>query len=201
MTAYDYLFLTLARGRPAHARLNEALPAAIGDRELVGQFAPQLGWASNEAAVLLRGPDDEAARNAAADAVASLPDVLALRRERLTPTLRPGDQDRPAPGGIFVHNWFHVDAEATEEFVRLSGEAWIDFEGRFATTIFGLFTAARSAEDEAQGVQRLLLITRYADHGVWQDSRDPSSAAMEIFARRHELTRHTRACSTLLRTP
>lgn len=62
MTAYDYLFLTLARGRPAHARLTEALPGAVGGREVVGQFAPQLGWASNEAAVLLRGPDEEEAR-------------------------------------------------------------------------------------------------------------------------------------------
>lgn len=199
MAAYDYLFLTLARGRPAHTRLAEALPGALGARELVGQFSPQLGWASNEAAVLLRGSDEEPARAAALDAVAALPDVLALRREQLTPTLRPAEQDRPPPGGIFVHNWFHVDAEATEEFVRLSGEAWVDFEGRFETTIFGLFTAARSADDQAQGVQRLLLITRYADHGVWEASRDPSSAAMKIFARRHELTRHTRACSTLLR--
>lgn len=199
MTTYDYLFLTLVRGRPAHARLTEALPAAIGSRELVGQFAPQLGWASNEAAVLLRGDADEAARAAAAKAVEGLADVAALRRERLTPTLRPADAAKPVPGGIFVHNWFHVDAESTEEFVQLSGEAWVDFEGRFDTTIFGLFTAERSDDDRAQGVQRLLLITRYAGHGVWEESRDPSSAAMKIFARRHELTRHTRACSTLLR--
>jgi len=42
------------------------------------------------------------------------------------------------------------------------------------------------------------LITRYADHGVWEASRDPTSEAMQIFARRQQLTRRSWAASTLL---
>jgi hypothetical protein len=46
-----------------------------------------------------------------------------------------------------------------------------------------------------------LLVTRYASHGVWEDSRDPSTTAMQTFARRAMLTLSTRAASTLLVTP
>jgi hypothetical protein len=39
-------------------------------------------------------------------------------------------------------------------------------------------------------------MTRYRDLGEWQASRDPSSAAMQVFARRRALTRVSlaRAC-------
>ncbi|PZQ60307.1 MAG: hypothetical protein DI570_14410, partial [Phenylobacterium zucineum] len=114
------------------------------------------------------------------------------------PTARPSPTDHPKPGGIHVHRWFVIDTAALDEFVRLSTEGWKDFEARFDTNILGLFTAAQTEAERAAGRTRLLLITRYADHGVWETSRDPSTAAMAAFMRRQKLTRDTWAASTLL---
>ena len=60
-----------------------------------------------------------------------------------------------------------------------------------------LARARIALQDDADGVTRLLLITRYGDHGVWEKSRDPSTAAMAAFARRQLLTRDSWAASTL----
>jgi hypothetical protein len=188
---YDYVVLTLKRVATPHQALAahlRGLPDLI-----VGQFAPQLGWANNEAAALVRRVD-----SAPAFALAA-PDLIASAKvEHLTPTLRPADDAAPKPGGIYVHRWFEVEARAADEFVELSGQGWRRFEAQFDTNIFGLFRAALSAADAEAGVQRLLLLTRYADHGVWEASRDPTSEAMQIFARRAQLTRRSWAASTLL---
>jgi hypothetical protein len=127
------------------------------------------------------------------------PDLIASAKvERLDPTLRPSDDAIPKPGGIYVHRWFEVEAGAADEFVELSGQGWQRFEAQFDTNIFGLFRAAPSPADSETGVVRLLLLTRYADHGVWEASRDPTTEAMQIFARRAQLTRRSWAASTLL---
>ena len=84
------------------------------------------------------------------------------------------------------------------EFLTLSTEGWRDFETRFDAHIFGLFTAERSSLDRQKGVTRLLLLTRYKDHGVWEASRDPSTAAMQAFQRRSAITKDTWNASTLL---
>jgi hypothetical protein len=97
-----------------------------------------------------------------------------------------------------VHRWFDVATASVAEFVDLSGQGWRDFESRFATKIFGLFRAPRTAQDEQRGLTRLLLLTRYASHGVWEESRDPSTEAMGIFQRRQQLTKGSRAASSLL---
>jgi hypothetical protein len=197
--AYDYLFVTLQRSAAPQAALAAHLRAgaaelAAANGEVVGQFSPQLGWAGNEAAVLVRWqgirPDGDAGLTGGP--------VKSSRWERLAPTIRPADDAQPAPGGIYVHRWFEVEAAAADEFVDLSGQGWERFEATFDTQIFGLFRAARSEADLAEGVQRLLLITRYGDHGVWEDSRDPTTEAMQIFARRQQLTRRSWAASTRL---
>jgi len=185
---YDYLFLALKRAPTPHQALADQLRGVSG--ELVGQFAPQLGWSNNEAAVLMRGGD--------AAAIARLDGVASARTDRVTPTLRPAEDDRPSPGGIHVHRWFEVEADAADEFIALSGEGWKRFESLFDARIFGLFKAERSAEDHQAGVVRLLLLTRYGDHGVWEASRDPTTEAMRIFARRQQLTRRSWAASTRL---
>jgi hypothetical protein len=187
---YSYAFLTLARVPMPHQALAAHLRAACP--LVVGQFAPQLGWANNQAAVLLR--DGEGAIEAPGL-------ILAVSVERLTPTLRPADEAVPRRGGVYVHRWFEVDAGAAAEFIELSGQGWQRFEAQFDTQIFGLFRAAQSPADSEAGVQRLLLITRYADHGVWEASRDPTSEAMQIFARRQQLTRRTWGASSLLLAP
>lgn len=201
--AYDYLFLDLGAGT-ARAAFVEHLKTVARARveaaggEIVGMFNPQLGWSSTEAAVLVRWKTSMPGRTQALGAIAGAPQVVASHADVLTPTLRPAATDKPAPGGIYVHRWFEVPSPSVAEFLTLSGEGWRDFEARFATKIFGLFTAARSADDQRRGLTRLLLITRYASHGVWEESRDPTTEAMAAFRRRQQLTRSSKAGSSLL---
>ena len=204
-TLYDYLFLDLddaKSGAPppwAYAefvRTRTAGIAAAGG-EVVGLFTPQLGWVARQAALLVRWPTDVRDRDREIAALIRDRSVRIGQRAQLAPTLRPTATDRPKPGGIYVHRWFVVETPGVPEFLALSAEGWRDFETRFDTNIFGLFTAERSVEDKRSGVTRLLLITRYGSHGVWETSRDPSTAAMAAFAKRQLLTRDTWAASTL----
>jgi hypothetical protein len=191
--SYSYLFLTLKRGANPHVALAAQLKSEatrLDGAELVGQFAPQLGWASNEAAVLWRFADNRGGLSSSTGL------VDAMRPETLSPTLRPGDADVLEPGGIYVHRWFEMDAAAVDEFVALSAQGWDRFEAQFDARIFGLFRAAPSHADRE--LARLLLLTRYGDHGVWEASRDPTTEAMQIFARRQQLTRRSWAASSRL---
>jgi hypothetical protein len=190
---YEYWFLTPGQLPTPHQALAVALAKVTG-AEVVGQFAPMLGWSTNEAAALLRRPGHDPATPTDLGA----PLVIAHSVERLRPTIRPGDGDRLCADGIYVHRWFEVEAAAVDEFVDLSGQGWQRFEAHFDARIFGLFRADPDDRDAAHGLARLLLITRYADHGVWEDSRDPTSEAMQIFARRQRLTRRSWAASTRL---
>jgi len=197
--AYDYLFLTLARAPNLHAALGEKLAAAgpalkAAGGEIVGQWAPQLGWANDEAAVIVRW----AGERGDSGPIAGAEGVVEAKLDRLTPTIRPGDADRPAAGGVYVHRWFEIEAGAEDEFVGLSSQGWAHFETLFDARIFGLFRAEASPEDRARGTSRLLLVTRYGDHGVWEASRDPTTEAMQIFVRRQQLTRRSWAASTRL---
>jgi hypothetical protein len=186
---YDYFHLKLGRQRTAQAGLRDTLRA--GAAPPLAIFAPLLGFASDEALVLrTAGGDPQEVLGAAG--------VVSGERHRLSPTLRPAAGEAPLVGGIYVHNWFTIDGGAVDEFVRLSGEAWPDFESRFETRIFGLFLADESPVDKAAGARRLLLMTRYRDLGEWQTSRDPTSDAMAVFARRRELTRVSLARACLL---
>jgi hypothetical protein len=201
--AYDYLFLTLRRVATPHlalaAQLQAAAPSlAAGGGGVVGQFAPQLGWAANEAAVLVRW---SGGRRGEGGAITGADAVCASRLDRLAPTIRPADAATPQPGGIYVHRWFEVEAAAVDAFVDLSGQGWETFEALFDARIFGLFRAEATDADREAGVARLLLLTRYGDHGVWEASRDPTTEAMQIFARRQQLTRRSWAASSRLAAP
>ena len=192
---YDYLTLTLKRAPQPHPGLAAHLKSVtLAGGAVVGQWAPQLGWDNDEAAVLVRW------QGAAGDvgAITGADLVAAARAERLTPTIRPKGEALPRPGGIYVHRWFAVDAGAVDEFVDLSAQGWARFETLFDADIFGLFRADASEADRTAGVVRLLLITRYGDHGVWEASRDPTTEAMQIFMRRQQLTRRSWAASTRL---
>ncbi|WP_374575915.1 hypothetical protein [Phenylobacterium sp.] len=203
---YDYLFLTFAvdASRAAPRAFAErlagphrrALEAAGG--ELVGYFTPQLGWSSDEAALILRWPADAPGRKAAVDGLCADPALAGARRDRMAATIRPGPADLPPPGGIFVHRVFEIDAADVDMFVALSGQAWGGFEGGFDSDIFGLFRVSPTAEDARAGGTRMLLVTRYADHGVWEASRAPAPEVRDLFMRRRDLTRRTVAASTLL---
>ena len=197
---YDYLTFTLARGREAwadfaaHLRGTTAPAIAAGGGEVLGLFQGQLGFASNEAVVLLRWP------NAARDRLREIdgaPGVVAMHPQKLTPTVRPADDKRLKSGGIYVHRWFSVDADGVADFVALSNRAWEAFEGSYDTEIFGLFTAETTEQDLRDGVGRLLLLTYYASHGVWEASRDQTRDPAGLFVKRHALTRSTIGRSAL----
>ncbi|WP_068877686.1 MULTISPECIES: hypothetical protein [unclassified Phenylobacterium] len=202
---YDYLFLDLeapAGTPPAKAYADQVRARAAGiaaaGGQVLGLFTPQLGWRSRQAALLAGWRPDAPGREVEMNALAKLDGVGKAERHRLAATARPAAGDVPRSGGVYVHRWFVIGAGSLDEVVALSTEGWRDFEARFDTNIFGLFAAERTAADEAAGATRLLLITRYKDHGVWETSRDPSTAAMAAFMRRQKLTRDTWAASTLL---
>lgn len=184
---YSYFEVRLTRERTQRS-LAEHVHKELGV-QTVGVFSPLLGFASNQALVLTDA-------KAPPEAVMAGPGVVSVERHGLTATIRPKDGARPPAGGIYVHNWFRVDATGFDEFVKLSGEAWPDFEARFETKVFGLFAAQPSKDDLLEGARRLLLMTGYRDLAEWQKSRDPTTAAMKVFARRRELTRVSlaRAC-------
>jgi hypothetical protein len=187
---YNYFELRLKRDRTAQKAVADHVRATLG-AQAVAVFAPLLGFASNQALVLTTG-------DAAVEAVMRAPGVVSAERHRLTPTLRPADGAKPAAMGVYVHNWFTIDATGFDEFVKLSGEAWPDFEGHFETRIFGLFAAQPSKDDLMEGARRLLLMTGYKDLNEWQRSRNPAETARNAFARRRDLTRVSLARATVL---
>jgi hypothetical protein len=191
---YDYLFLEVGGG----AAGREAFIAGLADRppmdEVIGVFGAQLGWQAAEIAVLVeRAPDSP---SVTATAIARAPRALACARRILRPTLRPALGDRLSPGGVWVHRIFQIMARDLAEFVALSGEGWEDFEARFDAKVFGLFEVTYPAPRPQE--LELVLLTRYASHAEWEASRDPSTAAMQTFARRAALTLRTRAVSSVL---
>lgn len=197
MAVFDYLFLRLQRGAAVRTGFAEALKAAGLGRagQAAGLFTAQLGWEAAEVAVLAQRPDEAQAAPAPLVALPGTEAVLHADFHVLVPTVRPTPGAALAPGGIYVHRWFEVAAESFDDFVGLSAQAWPDFEARFDARIFGLFEVAAEAPAPTR---RLLLLTRYASHGVWEDSRDPTTEAMQTFARRAQLTLSTRAASSLL---
>ena len=184
---YNYYELRVGRERTAPRALAEQV-YANGGEGVLGVFTSLLGYASNDVLVLTdqRANPDKVMRSG----------VMSAERYRMSPTLRPHQGALPEPGGIYVHNWFEIDADGYDEFVQLSGGAWQDFETRFEAKIYGLFAVEPTVSEKAAGSRRLLLMTRYADLGEWQKSRDPTSEAMKFFLRRRELTRVSlaRAC-------
>lgn len=199
--SYDYLSFELDRGRPAWAQFARHVQGTFGtthtndDGELLGLFAPQLGFASNEAVILLRRKTES---RSVPQILSAAPGVKRFSAQPLHPTVRPRDEDMLKPGGIYVHRWFTIDGDRTADFVDLSNRAWGGFEGSYDTEIFGLFTAEPDEGDRQRGEARLLLLTWYRNHGVWEQSREQAHDTASLFAKRHELTRSTIGRSSLL---
>lgn len=199
---YDYLSFTLERGQwpkfSSHVRGVAAPAIAAAGGEMLGLFQGQLGFSSNEAVVLLRWPSAGRDRLRELD---QAPGVVTMHPQILTPTVRPADGAVPRKGGIVVHRWFTVDADNAADFIALSNKAWENFEGSYDTEIFGLFSAERTAQDVREGAGRLLLLTYYASHGVWEASRDQTRDPNGLFVKRHALTRSTIGRSSILVAP
>ncbi|HXQ11221.1 MAG TPA: hypothetical protein VN805_09545 [Caulobacteraceae bacterium] len=200
MADFDYAMLTLARGAPARQAFADRVRAAglTGRGRRAGLFVAQLGWPAAEAALLAeRGGDEDNAFRALLDA----PEVVSSISHALKPTVRPLPDAVLAPGGIYVHRWLEVNRSLVAEFIDLSARAWPGFEAQFDARIFGLFELTSEWEGSPVDSRHLLLVTRYASHGVWEESRDPTAEAMQTFARRAQITLSTRAASALLIAP
>ena len=194
MLKFNYYEVKLGRDVTAQRALRDHVQQALGDH-LVAVFAPSLGYATNAALVLT---DDAAS----AGAVLKAPGVVSGEHQVLAATTRPVAGARPRTDGIYVHRWLTIDGGAVDEFVALSNEAWVGFEGGFDSDVFGLFVADASAQDRRNGERRMLLMTHYRDFSVWEASRKPDAKTARAFARRRELTRVAlpRACVAMPRS-
>ncbi|MCB1645249.1 MAG: hypothetical protein KDI36_07335 [Pseudomonadales bacterium] len=114
----------------------------------------------------------------------------------LTPTVRPLNHEPRTVPGIYVFRWFTVKAENVQEIIRLSNQAWTSFEGGFDTEVQALFAADAARATDASTT--MLLITRYRDLSVWQDSRSPAPEARENFLKRSALTIEAKPIATTL---
>ena len=97
---------------------------------------------------------------------------------------------RPAPGatiipttGIITHRWFTVLDENVDLFLKLSADAWDNFEGTNQTEVIGLW---RNLAAPAPGVTELRLMTWYSSLTSWDASRlwrpDPNPATAPAHA-------------------
>jgi hypothetical protein len=149
--------------------------------------AGSVGWASDEAAVILAGPD-------AGELCAAARGVGGGDVRPLEPTARPtGDPPAVTPGVVALR-WFDLSAADWDEFLDLSVGAWPAFEASFDATVLGLFRAGGVGPPDAAA----LLVTRYASLAVWEESRSVLAARSgslahsgRRFLRRHELTRRS----------
>src|SRR5689334_8406887 len=171
MLKFNYYEATVGRGAggeasapsaaPPQRALRDHLQQALGDH-LVAVFPPPLRYATDQPLVLT----DDAAT---AGAVLKAPRVVSGEHHGLTATARPTTAAaRPKTDGIYVHRWFTIDAEEVDEFVALSNEAWVGFEGGFDSDVFGLFVADASPDDKREGARRMLLMTHYRDFATWE---------------------------------
>ncbi|HET9159070.1 MAG TPA: hypothetical protein VFN88_00525 [Caulobacteraceae bacterium] len=198
--AYDYFFVRLQpRTRTAFTSFARGtlsgLTRAAGG-EIIGIFTPQLGWDSNELAILIRWKPGVADPSAVNLALLHAPGFAGLERHPMVAAARAGRDETLKPGGIYVHRWFEIKPSDRAEFIRLSAEGWVDFEKRFDTKIFGQMVEIQPRPKNTN--LWVLLLTYYASHAVWEASRDPTTDAMKSFQRRAQLTLSSRGCSTLL---
>ena len=181
--------------------ITRAIPAILADAgqsgyTLYGVFFGLLGLSSNELyLVAVREKDDPVSDFVTPLAGRVLDQGFSIpENNRLSPTVRPIDHAMRTKDGIYVFRWFDVNNRDVDEIVQLSDEAWVSFEGGFDSEVQGLF-AERDRSDRAG---KMLLLTRYRNLGVWEESRKPSKEAKDRFLRRHELTIETIAIATRL---
>ena len=175
------------------AYLAATLPDAGGDGPPLGgewlriRGATSVGWASDEAALILAGVD--AAELSAAARAAGSPDARLLAA-----TARPTAGPPEVAPGVVALRWFELAAADWDEFLDLSVGAWPAFESSFDATILGLFRATDIEPPDALA----LLVTSYASLAVWEESRSALRARSgslgrsgQRFLRRRELTRRS----------
>tara|TARA_X000000950_G_scaffold286357_1_gene395009 strand:+ start:253 stop:900 length:648 start_codon:yes stop_codon:yes gene_type:complete len=181
------------------------LPSTLANANagLYGIFGALFGLATNECYLLVTRMQAYADNNANDPVAASIKVCLAkhgftlLESYRLAPTVRPIDHSQRFTEGLYVFRWFKVSPSDVAEIAELSANAWVTFERDFATEIQGLF-AGVSNKASGQNDGNMLLLTRYEDFSVWEDSRKSAPEARDNFRRRHALTRSALPVATRL---
>jgi len=179
-------------------RARPAVEAAGGS--LYGVWLPQIGLPAAEGIVITTWPDAAALARGAAAALEGLDDVLGSEAERLVATVRPESTAPPPEGGVYAHRFFSLAESDWPEFLSLSTQAWVGFEKSFEARVVGFFRSL----DVTPPAARVLLLTRYADLGAWEQSRmagprsDEEEGIRARFLRRHELTESTMVVTTQL---
>jgi len=112
----------------------------------------------------------------------------------LSATVRPTVDEPRSRDGLYVFRWFRVNSSDVQHIAELSEQAWVTFEEGFDTQVQGLFASSDRHETECS----MLLITWYKNFAVWEASRTPSTEAMSLFMRRHELTLEATPIATRL---
>ena len=96
-------------------------------------------------------------------------DIVHVRSEELTPTLRPTDATAPTRQGNYAFRWFATPENHWPEFLDLCAQAWPGFESAYDSQVIGLWQAVgdrtATAGDEVTGAGihagvRSLLLTR-----------------------------------------
>jgi len=172
---------------------------AAGGR-LLGLFTGQIGLGANQGVVITSWSDVASARACADAPVRGLAEVVEASAEILQATVRPREPEVWDAPGVYAHRWFELAEPDWPEFVELSNGAWPSFERTNDCQVLGFW---RSLDVEAPDA-RVLLLTRYASLGVWEQSRGhrpdtkTEPEAWQRFVRRATLTRDTVVCTTQL---
>jgi hypothetical protein len=207
LVKYDYLFLQFSEGLDHVNSFVDYLASGEAQRldsegaQVVGLFAPWIGWSSNQAALLVRWRGDGGRRAGALASLGRAPEVKSVTSYRLTPIARGGADAQLPQGGMYIHRWFDVPSDKVDEFASLSLSGWPAYETRFDQRIFGLFRTEPTAEDRARKIARLLLITWYGAFAVWQATRGNEQDIQGIFARRARMTLNMTPAAALLIWP
>lgn len=165
---------------------------ARGDGSIFGLWRGEIGWYTDEGALLTAWPPGAEPGHPVLEDIAG---VVASTAERLVATVRPEAAIPPHEDGVYAHRWFECAADDWDEFLSLSHDAWPDFESSFeGTRIVGLWRSL----DTPTGLARALLVTRYASLAAWERSRPytpgprgEAANARAKFLRRAELTQRT----------
>jgi DNA-binding FadR family transcriptional regulator len=164
---YDYLFLRFRDGASHVASFVDYLGSGEVDHlrnaggEVLGVFAPKIGWSGNQMAMLIRWSVGGAHRAAALARLQKAPNLVSIERRRLSlaaPLALAADLPQ---NGIFGLRWCDVAADAVEGIATLWAAGWPRYEAQFDMRVLGLFRAETAAPDRVQGIAHLLLINWY----------------------------------------
>jgi DNA-binding FadR family transcriptional regulator len=188
---YDYLFLRFRDGLSHVTSFVDYLSSGEVEHlrnaggEVIGVFAPKIGWSGNQAAMLIRWSVGGAHRAAALARLQKAPNLVSIERRRLSLATPLALNTELPQGGIFGLRWCDVAVDAVESIATTWAAGWPRFEAQFGMRVFGLFRAETAAPDRVQGIAHLLLINWYPSLSALQAVLD-DPLTTSVFTERTE---------------